>query len=306
MIEIEWIKIPEGEFLFGLSDKQQEAIRARLRDEFGIDQMSKNERLVLESLTEKYRRTARGEGRYLDDLTPEEQRIKPQWNDPLFSYLLAEAEIERIPRQQRLWTPTFYIARFPITHAQCDIFFASDYACRQGLLKQRICSAEDLPNMPEEVSWEIAEAMAHWLGGRLPSRVEWEKAARGSEGQLYPWGDKWDPSRGNFGYEYRPEYSQKHGIWRTVVDAYPGGASPYGVMDMLGNLAEWTVDQMPQARKNKWSKGISAHDVPKDIPWFWSILARQTPGGRGGIGFRPVLDQWQQRVWPGATVSSAE
>jgi formylglycine-generating enzyme required for sulfatase activity len=133
----------------------------------------------------------------------------------------------------------FEIDRFEVTNADFAQFVeATGYqtdAEKAGSSKNWRDDAEGKDNHPVvRVSWNDAVAYCEWLGKRLPTEAEWEKAARGTEGWMYPWGDEWDPSKANV---------KDTGLRGTAaVGSFGAGASPYGVEDMAGNVWEWTAD----------------------------------------------------------------
>jgi formylglycine-generating enzyme required for sulfatase activity len=139
--------------------------------------------------------------------------------------------------QHTLYLPDYYLAKAPVTNAQYAAFVQSGYPppTHWAGWQQAPRSMENHPVV--YVSWHDAIAYCRWLAEitgtpyRLPSEAEWEKGARGSDGRIYPWGNRWDAKQCNTREGGKDD--------ARPVDAYPQGASPYGLLDMAGNLWEW-------------------------------------------------------------------
>ena len=148
--------------------------------------------------------------------------------------------------QHPVYLGAFYIARYPVTQAQYARFVrAKDHRAPfydtdwtrpyNWNLADRTPPPDRLDQPVVLVSWDDAMAYCRWAELRLPAEAEWEKAARGTDGRIYPWGDRWDPALCN-------SHEGKRG-GTTPVGAYsPAGDSPYGCADMAGNAWEWCAD----------------------------------------------------------------
>lgn len=138
------------------------------------------------------------------------------------------------------------------------------------------------------VSYDDAEAYCRWVGLRLPSGDEWEKAARGCDGQLYPWGDDYHSSFCN-----SAESRQRKPV---AVDRYPEGVSPFGCYQMVGNVFEWVDEPHPKSDSFKYLRGGSWMVSCEVLgPPFFHYIAvpkqhTEVSGQRHIFGFRCACD----------------
>jgi len=140
--------------------------------------------------------------------------------------------------ERRIDIPGFYIDRYEVTNLQYYIFCqATDHKSPRNWRGQKFPEGED--NFPvTHVSFFDAAAFAEWAGKRLPNEMEWEKAARGRAGFIYPWGDNFKIGIANLATSPR----NKTGRGLMPVGSFPKAVSPYGVHDMVGNIWEWVWD----------------------------------------------------------------
>lgn len=249
-----------------------------------------------------------------------DQRFDPaHWYLPKES-LLGFVEVPAGPFQmgddlQEIEVPGFYIARYPVTVAQFRAFVESS-----GYEKAHPYSLGGLANEPVvAVDWYDAMAYCRWLAERLrelagkwegepvslwsalsagnlaaclPSEAEWEKAARGTDGRVYPWGEAVDPNRANY---------DATGLSRmSAVGCFPGGISPYGCEEMSGNVWEWTRSRREDEHENMEVSSQSLRVVRGGAFHYGSRSVRCAYRGRDFpvnrydlIGFRVVLSPFR-------------
>jgi formylglycine-generating enzyme required for sulfatase activity len=231
---------------------------------------------------------------------------------PAGEFLMGSVEGDADERPQHtLHLPTFYIGKFPVIVDSFDAFLAESGSQLEDERRYRAFNRQ--PDHPVlTVSWHDALEYARWHGMGLPSEAEWEKAARGTDGRRYPWGNEWREELANTAESRRTERVRvfswlrrrpKYGTTTPVGAFSPRGDSPYGCADMAGNVWEWTrsINQPypydPSDGREDLQASLGALRVLRggaffDVTWFVRCAFRgwSAPGSRNwDVGFRLVL-----------------
>lgn len=178
-----------------------------------------------------------------------------------FTMGLAESEPgSEVNPLRKIYVQSFYIDKYEVTNEHYQRCVAAGFCKDPSLLTDYAETIFDqgrkwyrddkMKNFPVVgITWRQASTYCQWAGKRLPLAAEWEKAARGTDGRKYPWGNKWDGKKANW-----DEGGKIDGFKKLApAGSFPDGASPYGVMDMSGNAREWVDEAV--LRGGSWCSG---------------------------------------------------
>jgi len=221
-------------------------------------------------------------------------------NDPGVDVQYPWEDAPRRFHNHRMQLRSFYIDRTPVTNAQFKKFVdESHYRPKDGHNFLRDWKDGSYPQGWEKkpVTWvsiEDARAYAAWAGKRLPHEWEWQVSAQSNDGRLYPWGGDWNSQA------LPPANHDRTTAAPANVDAFLNGASPFGVLDLVGNVSQWTDEYRDPHTRAAILRGGASYQ-PRGSIWYFPQVFRlnehqkyllMSPGRdrAGTIGFRCVVD----------------
>ena len=240
--------------------------------------------------------------------------------------------VDEIP-QRKVFVKDFYIDKYEVTNAEyreylnylvqnrvrlpfyedIGIPIPEDWRYPEKTVSQLLSYKEGMENHPvSDVDWYMASGYCQWKGKRLPTEEEWEKAARGTDGRKYPWGNEDNKGYANTrGQKTEDEkmrrYEDEKNLSTSAVGSFQGDVSPYGMNDMGGNVAEWTsslyrpYSGSPVAEREAFKREfyvvrggsylINAHESARASARYYMLPTRMPRAadawhGDGMVGFR--------------------
>jgi len=218
------------------------------------------------------------EGEFPMGSTPEE--AKAAYEDAkLRSSMLEQHTFDAELPQHQVYLSAYEISRFEITNAQYRVFVeAMNRPTPRGHNGEETWANETLNGDTQPVvgvTWFDAQAFAEWMGGSLPTEAQWERAARGTEARIYPWGNAPPKARqhANFARRYnRP----------MPIGQFPKGESPDGIADLAGNVWEWCPDEYNPTVYQRNGNGVPHN--PLNLRFRDVLRARVIRGGAWDVG----------------------
>ena len=264
IVNKEMVLIPAGEFIMG-SDKVDDK---DLQQEYGmVDPLYLNEhprhKVYLDAyLIDKYEITNKEYKVFITEMQSATQAKGQTYPEPVewvqSGYNVSDEKLQGFDVESLRWVATEY---FKLDRDTTKME-------KPELLDALFKIQRDRDSLPVTgVNWFDAQSYCRWAGKRLPTEAEWEKAARGSEGLEYPWGNSWDGSKANTG-----EQRSSDDIAVAPVGSYPEDKSPYGVFDMAGNVSEWVQD---------WFQAYPGSDYQNKA---YGEIHKVVRGGGAGLG----------------------
>jgi formylglycine-generating enzyme required for sulfatase activity len=207
-----------------------------------------------------------------------------------------EEILKVLNRKNIPFSEAFFEGQYPAKPAECENFWIDSFLVTNADFKEFDGNHTFLKGYElhpvTDVKWQDAVKYASWLGKRLPTSSEWERAGRGPDGFAFPWGNDW---------RYDACNTRVSGFGGTTeVTAFPQGVSPFGCYDMAGNVWEWTADK---ATARSWEllpdKSQPERRVLKGgswtqmgiLPWLWHRFDYPDSEGYQNVGFRCVTNQ---------------
>jgi hypothetical protein len=304
-----WCEVPAGNFLVGLSLKQRASIIERMHQLGLYAGLTEHQLGLLESIRRKWQvrtehfteglrtRIRTGEGNIIEgypgiDLNEEEDDL--YLNRHLMIAFYTELRMHELPLETEAYLDRFYISRFPITNQQRGLIYKkTPFDKIPGALEPE--HKEGAAKHAYRVGQEEFLSLCSTIGGRLPTSLEWEKAARGTDGRLYPWGNEWN-QEWNRRYFYYDREQNSNNDMDILNDQF----TPYGVWAVGGGAPELVTNIMGNISR----MGYLPIDSSDMTAWLDRMIPM--PGGGPWVALRPVLDKWPMQQWQGFSTKDDE